>query len=225
MSIYYKTGNLLEAPVDYICHQVNCQGRMASGIAKQIRDRWPIVYEQYMAGINERRKKVEELCGQWESQIDVSETLLGHGQNIPVSDNLTVINMFAQEYYGYDGKRYTSYDAFWSCLGHIKEFVPKGSKIAFPYKIGCDRGGATWEVIYMMIVTTLGSDYDIEFCYLEKEEQQLFEEIVKQRQFSARAYYRTLKVARTIADLDDCEVIRRKHLLEALCYRDEKWLG
>ena len=63
------------------------------------------------------------------------------------------------------------------------------------------------------------------FCYLEKEEQQLFEEIVKQRQFSARAYYRTLKVARTIADLDDCEVIRRKHLLEALCYRDEKWLG
>ena len=63
------------------------------------------------------------------------------------------------------------------------------------------------------------------FCHLEKEEQQLFEDIVKQRQFSARAYYRTLKVARTIADLDDCEVIRRKHLLEALCYRDEKWLG
>ena len=63
------------------------------------------------------------------------------------------------------------------------------------------------------------------FCHLEKEEQQLFEEIVKQRQFSARAYYRTLKVARTIADLDDCELIGKKHLLEALCYRDEKWLG
>lgn len=63
------------------------------------------------------------------------------------------------------------------------------------------------------------------YCFLEKEEQQLFEDIVKQRQFSARAYYRTLKVARTIADLDDCESIGRKHLLEALCYRDEKWLG
>ena len=23
MGMYYKTGNLLEAPVDYICHQVN----------------------------------------------------------------------------------------------------------------------------------------------------------------------------------------------------------
>lgn len=63
------------------------------------------------------------------------------------------------------------------------------------------------------------------FCHLEKGEQELFEEIVKQKQFSARAYYRTLKVARTIADLDDCEHIEKKHLLEALCYRDEKWLG
>ena len=37
MSVYFKIGNLLDAPVDYICHQVNCQGRMGSGIAKQIK--------------------------------------------------------------------------------------------------------------------------------------------------------------------------------------------
>lgn len=63
------------------------------------------------------------------------------------------------------------------------------------------------------------------FCSLGKEEQELFEEIVKQKQFSARAYYRCLKVARTIADLEDSERIGKKHLLEALCYRNEKWLG
>ena len=167
MGIHYKTGNLLDAPVDYICHQVNCQGRMASGIAKQIRDRWPIVYEQYMAGINERRKKVEELCGQWESQIDVSETLLGHGQNIPVSDNLTVINMFSQQYYGYDGKKYTSYDAFWDCLQSIALTVPKGSKIGFPYKIGCGLGGASWPVIFQMIDEVLGEDFQVYIYTLE----------------------------------------------------------
>ena len=167
MGIHYKTGNLLDAPVDYICHQVNCQGRMASGIAKQIRDRWPIVYEQYMAGINERRKKVEELCGQWESQIDVSETLLGHGQNIPVSDNLTVINMFSQQYYGYDGKKYTSYDAFWDCLQGIALTVPKGSKIGFPYKIGCGLGGANWPVIFQMIDEVLGEDFQVYIYTLE----------------------------------------------------------
>ena len=170
MAVYFKVGNLLDAPVDYICHQVNCQGRMASGIARQIRDRWPVVYEQYMAGINERRQKVEELCGQWESQIDVSETLLGHGQNIPVSDNLTVINMFSQQYYGYDGKKYTSYDAFWDCLQGIALTVPKGSKIGFPERIGCGLGGANWDVIRTMIEQVLAEDFEVYIYILEGAE-------------------------------------------------------
>ena len=161
MGMYYKTGDLLDAPVDYICHQVNCQGRMGSGIAKQIKERWPIVYEQYMAGYNEHRKKVEELCGQWESQIDVSEVLLGHLQQVKVSDKQTVINMFAQQYYGYDGKRYTSYDAFWACLGGIAASVPKGSTIGFPWQIGCGLGGANWEVIMTMIEEVLAEDFEV----------------------------------------------------------------
>ena len=52
-----------------------------------------------------------------------------------------------------------------------------------------------------------------------KEEQQLFEDIVKQRQFSARAYYRTLKVARTIADLDGSEIIKKEHVARAVQLR------
>jgi predicted ATPase with chaperone activity len=36
---------------------------------------------------------------------------------------------------------------------------------------------------------------------------------------SARAYHRTLKVARTIADLDGTDAIRRIHIAEALAYR------
>ena len=45
--ITYVKGNLLESDCNYICHQVNCQGRMGSGIAGQIREKWPIVYEMY----------------------------------------------------------------------------------------------------------------------------------------------------------------------------------
>ncbi|MEQ1951326.1 YifB family Mg chelatase-like AAA ATPase [Mesorhizobium sp. CN2-181] len=37
--------------------------------------------------------------------------------------------------------------------------------------------------------------------------------------FSARAYHRVLKVARTLADLDDSETVRRIHLAEAISYR------
>ena len=35
--------------LDVICHQVNCQGKMASGIAKQIRNTYPQVYDAYKA--------------------------------------------------------------------------------------------------------------------------------------------------------------------------------
>ena len=169
--VQYKTGNLLDAPVDYICHQVNCQGRMGSGIAKQIKERWPIVYDQYIAAFKEREEEVVKLCGQWETQIDVSETFLGHLQQIPVSDTQTVINMFAQQWYGYDGKRYTSYDAFWACLGGIRDSIPKGSKIGFPYRIGCGLGGANWQVIETMIYTVLGKDFDVYIYVLEGEEK------------------------------------------------------
>ena len=45
--VNYVKGNLLDSDCDYICHQVNCQGVMGSGIARQIRERWPRVYDGY----------------------------------------------------------------------------------------------------------------------------------------------------------------------------------
>lgn len=36
--------NLLDAKNGIICHQVNCQGKMNSGVAKAIREKYPRVY-------------------------------------------------------------------------------------------------------------------------------------------------------------------------------------
>ena len=158
--VQFVKGNLLESNCDYICHQVNCMGKMNSGIAKQIREKWPIVYKNYM-------EKYNILNG-------VSSALLGDIQfvniNTPGADERSqqVINMFSQEHYGYDGRRYTSYDAFWNCLNLIKQIVPKGSTIGFPKKIGCDRGGANWPVILEMITEVLGNDYTVYIYYLEE---------------------------------------------------------
>ena len=47
----------------------------------------------------------------------------------------------------------------------------------------------------------------------------LLREAAEQMKFSARAYHRILKVARTLADLDGDEAVRRIHLAEAISYR------
>ncbi|MER0238367.1 YifB family Mg chelatase-like AAA ATPase [Fulvimarina sp. MAC8] len=49
--------------------------------------------------------------------------------------------------------------------------------------------------------------------------RQLLNDAAEQMKFSARAYHRILKVARTLADLDGSDVVRRIHLAEAISYR------
>ncbi|MCB1441030.1 MAG: hypothetical protein KDJ63_14765, partial [Nitratireductor sp.] len=49
--------------------------------------------------------------------------------------------------------------------------------------------------------------------------RKLLQDAAASMQFSARAYHRILKVARTIADLDGAESIGRIHLAEAIAYR------
>lgn len=49
--------------------------------------------------------------------------------------------------------------------------------------------------------------------------EQLLRDAAESMKFSARAYHRILKVARTIADLDGATTIGRIHLAEAIAYR------
>lgn len=150
MSVITIRGNLFDTNAKYICHQVNCQRAMNSGLAKQIRYKWPEVYLAYDQAFEHKTGK----------------ELYSHIQIVPVEDEKNVINMFSQFDYGRIG-RYTSYDAFWNCLNEIKEYVPEETKIAFPYKIGCGLGGADWDILSTMINKVLAEDYEVEIWYNE----------------------------------------------------------
>ncbi len=57
------------------------------------------------------------------------------------------------------------------------------------------------------------------YCQIDEQGKQLLSMAIKQVGLSARAYDRILKVARTIADLEDSERILPQHLSEAIQYR------
>lgn len=60
-----------------------------------------------------------------------------------------------------------------------------------------------------------------QFCHLEDQAQQLLIKAGEKLQISARSYYKLIKVAQTIADLDGSDQIKTAHIAEALQYRRE----
>ncbi len=58
-----------------------------------------------------------------------------------------------------------------------------------------------------------------QFCQIDNSSSQLLRNAVNQMHLSARAYFRILKLARTIADLSNSDKISSSHLAEALQYR------
>ena len=60
------------------------------------------------------------------------------------------------------------------------------------------------------------------YCPLSPEAEQLLQQSFDKLNLSARAYYRILKVARTIADLANSEQLELAHITEALRYRNQE---
>lgn len=131
-------GDLLEQDFKYICQQTNCQKVMGGGIALQIKNKYPIVFERY---------KTFPING---------ENPLGQAQFVKIDNDKYIINMFAQYFYGTD-KRQTNYEAFYRCLEQIKTTITIDEFIGFPKFIGCGLGGGNWNIIYTMIKEVLGN--------------------------------------------------------------------
>ncbi len=58
-----------------------------------------------------------------------------------------------------------------------------------------------------------------QICKIDESGHKIMKTTIEKLNLSARAYDRILKVARTIADLDDSDEIRAEHLAEAIHYR------
>jgi magnesium chelatase family protein len=65
----------------------------------------------------------------------------------------------------------------------------------------------------------MSSEQSKKFCEIDPPTKKLLEQAVAHFQLSARAYYRILKLARTIADLENSPQIKTNFVAEALQYR------
>lgn len=144
----HQVGNLVQSvKAGLILQQVNCQGVMGSGIAKELRETYPVVWERY-----------RDLCSKAAPQ-----SLLGQAQLVQVTDDLYVANLFGQLRYGHDGRRYTSYDALDDALSTLGDTLVKNDlphiDIHHPL-IGCGLGGGHWSVVKALIKARLG-DYTV----------------------------------------------------------------
>lgn len=136
--IHVVQGDLLNVRDGCIVHQTNCRGVIGSGIAKQIRDRWPQVYHAY-----------KEMC-----DTTNPYDLFGDCQFVFV-DNLCIVNLFGQLNYSMEKMIYTNYEAFRSCCKIMEHHIPYTDRISIPYGIGCGLGGGDWDIILSIITEEL----------------------------------------------------------------------
>lgn len=157
MELIEYSGSLLDSFAQILVHQVNCQCTMGSGLAKIIKDRYPVVFQEYI---------------EFSNSFEVAYQRLGEINIVKISRKQAVCNLFGQFKYGSDGKRYTSYDALVDGFTKLRDFcVEKGVKsIAIPKNIGCGLGGGDWNIVYAIICSVFEETLlRIEICeYHEK---------------------------------------------------------
>ena len=148
MMIKHIKCDIFKSGADVICHQVNCQGVMGSGIAKQVREKYPNNYKGYCA-----------MCKEFKPSELLGEVFCGK-----TSDKFIIANLFAQENFGYDGKCYTDYESLRKCLQNVANGF-ENQTIAIPYLMGCHRGGGDWNIVYQMIEEIFAdSDCEVLIC-------------------------------------------------------------
>ena len=130
--IIIKNGNLLNAEEDILVHQVNVDGIMGGGVAKQIATLYPKTNIDYKKFCKERRNKFDNLKG---------------SVHLTKENGKYIANMFSQ-----DEKFNTDYEAMEFALNKIKKFAEEEKKtVAMPFKIGCGIANGEWELVMNLI--------------------------------------------------------------------------
>lgn len=164
MELVYKSGNILDTDDRIIAHQVNCMGRMGSGVAKALNDEFPELFEDYIEYLRTRQERVFGSCYIHIAHDRNSVCRSDHHTEpiIPIA----IANLFGQRNYGRDGKQYTNYQALESALKQMRRSILYNRDYWYPneqvrlstVRLGCGLGGGSWDVVEPMIQDIFKND-------------------------------------------------------------------
>ena len=146
--IRYIKGDLLSVTKGIIAHGCNCSGGFGSGVAGQIRAKYPEVYERF-------------------KQMPTGLDTVGKVQIVDATSDLIIANCFTQLNYGKDGYKYADAQAIRKSLRQLANWMDLTSggchptdreTISMP-KIGAGLGGLDWDTEVEPIIREL----DVEF--------------------------------------------------------------
>lgn len=129
MKIEYRYGDVLTTDSKYIAHCCNAQGKMNSGVAKAIRNKYPKAFTVYR------------------DSYETKGLFLGQVIGADCGDHL-ILNIIGQKYYGYDGQTYVDYPAIRKALNSINKNIAE--PVSFPL-IGCGLAGGDWTIMSQII--------------------------------------------------------------------------
>ena len=153
----YITHDVTATTRGVVAHGCNCQGVMGSGVALAIRNKWNVAYQRYVEFVSSTTTN------------NPSNVLLGLAQIINVGhplidepNSLFVSNMFTQDQFGRDGKRYADPSAIRRALTDTISFCQGANLPLYIPRIGCGLGGLVWEQDVQPIVEEVVSLYSVE---------------------------------------------------------------
>ena len=146
-NIKFINGNILDSEDDMICHQVNCNGVMGAGLAKQIANKFKKVFYDYQSKCSKFAFNKNALLG----TCDFIECKSNNG------NKLIITNLYGQK----DANvkvRQTNYEFLYRSLEKMLNYLNEQSilynrpyNVGIPYKLGCGLAGGNWHIVYAMI--------------------------------------------------------------------------
>ena len=143
-------GNVLDTENAVIVHCVNCQGVMGSGIAREIRERFPEAYETYRETY---QNKILHLGS-------ISYVYFPAVENV---GHKIIANAAGQDWYG-AGNVHVDYDATRICFANINEDMKHFkaehgiTTINFPL-FGCGLAGGDWTKVSEIIEEEVSDEW------------------------------------------------------------------